>query len=60
MKKQPKKKYYQCNHCGHIECGGGFRCQKCDGAMLKYKDSIGIGIPALKDGKVYLPQPPTK
>lgn len=52
--RKTKQQYYQCNNCRYIKLGGGCRCEKCDGAMLKYKDMIGIGVPKLIDGKVYL------
>jgi len=52
--KKTKKQYYQCGHCHNIEVNNCLRCSKCQGAMFKYRDVIGIGVPRLIDGKVYL------
>lgn len=54
--KPRKNKYYQCTHCGYIvhEKEARCRCHKCNGAVLPYKDLLGIGVPKLVDGKVFL------
>jgi len=54
MAKKSKQQYYQCNNCGNIEINARCRCLICDGAMLKYKDKIGIDVPQLINGKIYL------
>ncbi len=53
-----KTKYYQCTECGYIvhKTKARCRCEKCNAAVLPYKDRLGININQyeLIDGVLYL------
>jgi len=47
------KNYRQCSKCGYVDDLQRLRCQKCEGAMYPYRNTIGVRIKEVINGVVY-------